>query len=133
MFEPVLRDFSCYALLIGLVHQAYQQSIAEITMKKLVILMMALTMTVAIAVFGDNNTMEAVSFVGEITDNGDDTVTITDPESELTFTFGFYETEEGTYIMDMGEEMGMATMVSAEYEALMEALKNAIDNYKHVA
>lgn len=89
--------------------------------------------TVAIAVFGDNDTMEAVSFVGEITDNGDDTVTIADPESELTFTFGFYETEEGTYIMDMGEEIGTATMVPTEYEALMEALKNAIENYKHVA
>ena len=89
--------------------------------------------TVAIAVFGNNDTMEAVSFLGELVDNGDDTVTITDPESELSLTFGFVDNGDGTYAMDMGEELGLATLTPVELEELLEALKMSIDNYTHIA
>ncbi len=88
--------------------------------------------SVAIALFGDNTTMEAVSFIGYLTDNGDGTVTITDPASELMITFGFEQDGE-QYIMDMGEEIGSAILEPVELNDLLTALKNAIENYTHVA
>lgn len=89
--------------------------------------------TMAIVVFGDNDTMEAVSFVGEFVDNGDGTATINDTENQLSLTFGFEKDGDTTFKMDMGEEMGFAIVSPVALDELKSQLQLAIENYKHVA
>lgn len=85
----------------------------------------------AIIIFGDNSDMTAVSFVGSITYTETE-ATITDETNELTLTFGVNQTAEDTIELDMGD-VGSATIKAADKEAVLETIKNAIDNYKHIA
>lgn len=85
----------------------------------------------AIIIFGDNSDMTAASFVGAIT-YSDTTGTITDEANESTLTFGVTQVSEDTIELDMGD-LGKATIKAASKEDVLEAIKNAIDNYEHIA
>lgn len=84
----------------------------------------------AIIIFGDNTDMTAVSFVGAITYT-ETTATITDEANQSTLTFGVNQTAEDTIELDMGD-IGKATIKSAAQADILTAIKNAIENYKHV-
>ena len=85
----------------------------------------------AIIIFGDNSDMTAVSFLGSITYEND-LATITDETNGLALTFGMTQTAEDTLELDMGD-VGTATVTDAALEEVLETIKNAIDNYTHVA
>ena len=85
----------------------------------------------AIIIFGDNSDMTAVSFVGEITYEGD-FATITDVASSLALTFGVKQVSDDTIELDMGD-VGSAAIQAAAPETVLETIKTAIDYYRHVA
>lgn len=85
----------------------------------------------AIIIFGDNNDMTAASFVGAIAYT-DTTGTITDEANESTLTFGVTQVSEDTIELDMGD-IGKATIKAESKETVLETIKNAIDNYEHIA
>lgn len=85
----------------------------------------------AIIIFGDNSDMTAASFVGAITYT-DTTGTITDEANESSLTFGVTQVSEDSLELDMGD-IGKTTIKAAEKETVLESIKNAIDNYEHVA
>ena len=85
----------------------------------------------AIIIFGDNSDMTAASFVGEITYEGD-LATITDVANDLALTFGVKQVSDDTIELDMGD-IGSATIKAAAPEEVLDTIKTAIDNYRHVA
>lgn len=84
----------------------------------------------AIIIFGDNSDMTAVSFVGKITYEGD-LATVTDMTNNLSLTFGVKQISDDTIELDMGD-IGSATIKAAVPEEVLNTIKAAIDNYRHV-
>jgi len=85
----------------------------------------------AIIIFGDNSDMTAVSFAGPITYT-DEFATITDEANGLALTFSVAEVNETTLALDMGD-IGTAVITAASKEDVLNTIKIAIENYKHVA
>lgn len=85
----------------------------------------------AVLIFCDNSDMTAASFVGPLTET-DTLATITDEANGLALTFGVTQLSETSLALDMGE-IGTATITAAAKEDLLKVLKNAIENYKHIA
>lgn len=85
----------------------------------------------AIIIFGDNSDMTAASFLGTISYD-DTTGTIVDEVNGSSLTFGVVQISEDTIELDMGD-VGKATIKAAAKEDVLETIKSAIDNYKHIA
>lgn len=85
----------------------------------------------AIIIFGDNSDMTAVSFVGPITFSGD-YATITDETNGMALTFSVTEAGEGKLALDMGG-VGRAVITAAAKESVLETIRTAIENYRHIA
>lgn len=85
----------------------------------------------AVLIFCDNSDMTAASFVGPLTET-DTLATITDETNGLALTFGVTQLSETSIALDMGE-IGTATITAAAKEDLLNVLKIAIENYKHIA
>lgn len=85
----------------------------------------------AIIIFGDNSDMTAASFFGAITYD-DTTGTIVDEANGSSLTFGVVEISDDTIELDMGD-IGKATIKAATKEEVLETIKAAIENYKHIA
>lgn len=90
-------------------------------------------MTMAGMVFGDPESGSAVSFFGEMVDNGDGSVTINDEINGLSMTFGVEQVSDTVMALDMGEELGAAQIEAAPLDTLLESLQGAIENFNHVA
>lgn len=90
-------------------------------------------MTMGGMIFGDPASGDAASFFGELTDNGDGSVTITDEVNGLSITFGVEQVSDTVMALDMGEELGAAQIEAASLDVLLESLRGAIDNFNHVA
>ncbi len=73
----------------------------------------------------DPDTMESVSFVGEMTLSEDGLYTITDTTSNLSLTFSAEFYEDGTVALDMGDLGSLAVMPCEQSEAF--DLLNEID------
>ncbi|PKM71896.1 MAG: hypothetical protein CVU91_12155 [Firmicutes bacterium HGW-Firmicutes-16] len=73
----------------------------------------------------DPDTMESVSFVGEMTLSEDGLYTITDTTSELALTFSAEFYEDGSVALDMGDLGALAVMPCEQSEAF--DLLNEID------
>lgn len=85
----------------------------------------------AIIIFGDNSDMTAVSFVGPITFSGD-YATITDETNGMALTFSVTEAGDGKLALDMGD-IGRAVITAATKESVLETIRTAIENYRHIA
>ncbi len=85
----------------------------------------------AVIIFGDNSDMTAVSFAGPITYT-DEFATITDETNGLALTFSVAEVNDITLALDMGD-IGTAVITAASKEDVLNTIKIAIENYKHVA
>lgn len=85
----------------------------------------------AIIIFGDNSDMTAASFVGTIS-YGDTTATIVDEANGTSLSFGVSQVSDDTIALDMGD-IGTATIKAATKDEVLKTIKNAIDNYTHVA
>lgn len=85
----------------------------------------------AIIIFGDNSDMTAVSFVGPITFSGD-YATITDETNGMALTFSVAEAGDGKLALDMGD-IGRAVITAATKESVLETIRTAIENYRHIA
>lgn len=85
----------------------------------------------AIIIFGDNSDMTAVSFAGPITYT-DEYATIVDEANGLALTFSVAEVNDTTLALDMGD-VGTAIIAAATKEDVLNTIKIAIENYKHVA
>lgn len=85
----------------------------------------------AIIIFGDNSDMTAVSFVGPITYNGD-YATISDTSNGMNLTFSVKSVNDTTLSLDMGD-IGTATITATTKENVLNTIKTAIENYKHIA
>ena len=98
-----------------------------------IVLVFNADMTMAGMIFGDPANGDAASFFGEMTDNNDGTVTITDEVNGLSMTFGVEQVSNTVMALDMGEELGKAEIEAAPLDTLLESLQGAIENFKHVA
>lgn len=85
----------------------------------------------AIIIFGDNSDMTAASFFGAITYD-ETTGTIVDEANGSSLTFGVVQISDDTIELDMGD-IGKATIKAATKEEVLETIKAAIENYKHIA
>lgn len=85
----------------------------------------------AIIIFGDNSDMTAVSFIGPVTFSGE-YATITDEANGMSLTFSVAEVGDGEIALDMGD-IGYAVVGAATKESVLETIKIAIENYKHIA
>lgn len=85
----------------------------------------------AVIIFGDNSDMTAVSFAGPITYT-DEFATITDETNGLALTFSVAKVNDTTLALDMGD-IGTAVITAASKEDILNTIKIAIENYKHVA
>lgn len=85
----------------------------------------------AIIIFGDNSDMTAVSFVGPITYNGDQ-ATISDTANGMSLTFSIKSVNDTTLSLDMGD-IGSAQITAATKEEVLNTIKTAIENYRHIA
>lgn len=90
-------------------------------------------MTMAGIIFGDPASGDAASFFGEMVDNNDGTVTITDEVNGLSMTFGVEQVSDTVMALDMGEELGAAQIEAAPVDILLESLQGMIENFNHVA
>lgn len=84
----------------------------------------------AIIIFGDNSDMTAVSFVGPITFSGE-YATITDETNGMALTFSVTQSGEGSLTLDMGD-IGRAVITAATKESVLETIRTAIENYRHI-
>lgn len=84
----------------------------------------------AIIIFGDNSDMTAVSFVGPITFSGE-YATITDETNGMALTFSVTQSGEGNLTLDMGG-IGQAVITAATKESVLETIRTAIENYRHI-
>ena len=79
----------------------------------------------AVLAIVDPETMESVSFVGEMTVSEDGLYTITDTSSELSLTFSAEFLDDGSVLLDMGDLGALAVMPCEQSEAF--DLLNEID------
>lgn len=79
----------------------------------------------AVLAIVDPDTMESVSFVGEMTLSEDGLYTITDTTSNLSLTFSAEFYEDGSVALDMGDLGALAVMPCEQSEAF--DLLNEID------
>ncbi len=98
-----------------------------------IVLALNADMTMAGMIFGDPESGNAVSFFGEMTDNGDGTITITDEVNGLSMTFGVEQVSDTVMALDMGEELGAAQIEAVPLDVLLETLQAAIENFNHIA
>ncbi len=80
--------------------------------------------TIGVAMFFDKESKESGSWVGDCTDNGDDTITISDEKNGTSLTMGVKQEEDG-YMLDMGE-VGQAAVGEVSKEDFVAAA-TAID------
>ena len=76
--------------------------------------------------FLDADNMANVSFMGPATvtqQNGENLVTITDELSGNTLTFGVAKNDDGTITIDMGNELGKATLAQTDIAETVDAIK----------
>lgn len=85
-----------------------------------------------IIIFANDSTMEAASFVGPITENGN-YMTITDETNGLALTFGVTEVGDSALALDLGEVGGTATVAAQERDAVLNFIQMAIAGYKFVS
>ena len=76
--------------------------------------------------FLDADNQANVSFMGPATvtqQNGENLVTITDELSGNTLTFGVAKNDDGTITIDMGNELGKATLAQTDIAETVDAIK----------
>ena len=79
----------------------------------------------AVLAVADPDSMESVSFVGEMTLSEDDLYTITDTVNNLTITFSAEFNEDGTVALDLGD-LGVLVVMPCEQSEAFDLL-NEID------
>lgn len=77
----------------------------------------------AIVLFANPETRETASFVGPCTDNGDGSLTVSDETSGLTLTFSVYQLDDGSWYLDLGEQLGGAVLAECEVSQVLEAMQ----------
>lgn len=76
--------------------------------------------------FLDAENQANVSFMGPATvtqQNGENLVTITDELSGNTLTFGVSKNDDGTVTIDMGDELGKATLAQTDINETVDVIK----------
>lgn len=76
--------------------------------------------------FLDAENQANVSFMGPATvtqQNGENLVTITDELSGNTLTFGVTKNDDGTVTIDMGDELGKATLAQTDINETVDVIK----------
>lgn len=84
--------------------------------------------SLTILIYADPETSQVASFVGPCTDAGEDMLTVTDETTGNTMTFSVAAQDDGTILMDMGEDLGTATIAPCEVSEFLEAAET-LDTY----
>lgn len=75
---------------------------------------------------------ENINFVGPIKNNENGTLTITDEESGRTLTFSVIDNGDETITMDMGDDIGTATIINCDVSKVLEAFEIFDENTKSI-
>lgn len=81
----------------------------------------------AVVLFANPETLETASFVGPCTIGDEGYLTVSDETNGLSLTFGVYQLEDGSYYLDLGEELGGAVVAACEVSEVLDAMQTIDD------
>jgi hypothetical protein len=87
----------------------------------------------AIVLFADPQSLNTVSFVGPCEVANDNQLTVTDQVNGLALTFSVYQLEDGSWYLDLGEELGGAVVAACEVADVLTAMQTINDGGNPVA